>query len=238
MREDILAIHQPNLFPNIKVLNKIAISNHLNILDDVQFVRNDVQNRVKIRHLTNPHQVYWLTASIKNTRKIQNINELQFSDYQTFISKLKGSLTYLYSESDYYDELLKFINILISKKEYSNISDFSVASTLELFKYLGINIDISYSSDLGIKEKSTLRLINICKKLGYKNYLSGLGGKNYMDIGEFANNEVTLYWHPWTCPNCAEDLDWNKISYIDFIARFGFESLKKYLQTSVINTNV
>ena len=59
-----IVIHQPNLFPRLKVLSKIYLCNQLVFYDNVQFVRNDWQNRTRIRFLKNPNNEFWINIPV------------------------------------------------------------------------------------------------------------------------------------------------------------------------------
>ena len=50
---------------------------------------------------------------------------------------------------------------------------------------LNINKPIIHSSNLHINTKSTQRLVDICNEVGATEYISGLGGKTYLDDNLF-----------------------------------------------------
>ena len=52
-------------------------------------------------------------------------------------------------------------------------------------KILNIDKPIILSSSLSIKTKSTQRLVDICNKVGATEYISGLGGKSYLNESLF-----------------------------------------------------
>ena len=56
-------------------------------------------------------------------------------------------------------------------KSRSNSREFSIET----------NIENLYSSDLSISTKGTQRLVDICKEVGATEYISGLGGKTYLE---------------------------------------------------------
>ena len=47
------------------------------------------------------------------------------------------------------------------------------------------------SSDLNINSSSTQRLVDICKKVKATEYISGQGGKNYLDL-KFSTIHIIL----------------------------------------------
>ena len=58
---------------------------------------------------------------------------------------------------------------------------------------LNIETDMIYSSDLPVSGKKSELLYNICKHVGAKTYLSGLGAKDYMDLDVFEDIEVEFF---------------------------------------------
>lgn len=44
----IVAIHQPNLFPRLKILQKLALADIWIVLDNVQYCQREYQNRTLI----------------------------------------------------------------------------------------------------------------------------------------------------------------------------------------------
>ena len=57
-----------------------------------------------------------------------------------------------------------------------------------------------FSSELEISEKGSNRILNICKILKADEYISGINGKNYLNIDDFKQNHINVtfqnYEHP------------------------------------------
>jgi hypothetical protein len=65
---------------------------------------------------------------------------------------------------------------------------------------LGIRTRMVVSSTLSVPGKATQRLVNFCKALGANTYLSGAGGKDYLELELFEKEGVKVsfqeYKHP------------------------------------------
>lgn len=65
---------------------------------------------------------------------------------------------------------------------------------------LNINCNVIRSSELNIKSKSTQALIDICKQVKTKLYVSGKDGRKYIDSKRFLDNQIEVtfqdYKHP------------------------------------------
>ncbi|MEO1781998.1 WbqC family protein [Enterococcus diestrammenae] len=228
---NILVIHQPNFFPTIKVLNKLLSGNKLIFLDDVQYVRNDIQNRIKFRNLKNPESLFWFSAGVKKGSSRKKINDVAFFSFEEMAYKLEKTIFDTYSSSIHYPFLEKYLQVVLSKNQ-SILSDFNIFSLTKLLEILNIDLKYDLSSNLSLDHSITgeSRLIEITKSVGYSTYLSGLGGKNYINPENFNNENITLLWHPWISPhNDEKSLTWDKVSFIDFIARYGERELKCYI---------
>ena len=60
----------------------------------------------------------------------------------------------------------------------------------KLTQMLGYNTEILY--DYPTKLKSTERLVDICSHYGATEYLSGISGKNYLDLSLFKNKGIKV----------------------------------------------
>lgn len=77
------------------------------------------------------------------------------------------------------------------------------------------------------------KLINICKVLDGDNYICGTGGMSYLDSDIFIENGISVDFQKWNEQKIAEKYDflnWKNISFIDFLARYGLDELKKFLK--------
>ena len=97
-----------------------------------------------------------------------------------------------------------------------------------MIEFLGIKIEILNESELDIKGESTERLINICETLNAKTYVSGIGGKNYLNEKLFKKKNIQLEYQNYQsmpyAQNHSEDFVPN-LSAIDLLFNLGPESL-------------
>ena len=64
-------------------------------------------------------------------------------------------------------------------------------------KILNIQTEVVISSYIGmpIEQNPTQKLINLCHHQNASSYLSGPGGRNYMDLCLFKENKINVLWH-------------------------------------------
>ena len=68
---------------------------------------------------------------------------------------------------------------------HNKLIDINMESIMWAREKLNIDKPMILSSDLSIKTKSTQRLVDICNEVGATEYISGLGGKDYLDDSLF-----------------------------------------------------
>ena len=98
-----------------------------------------------------------------------------------------------------------------------------------MIDWLEIKVEIIRESELNVKTSSTQRIIDVCKKVGGDTYVSGIGGKNYLDEKLFENNNLKLeyqnYHHP-TYPQRMSREFIPDLSIIDMMFNIGSDSSK------------
>lgn len=222
--------HQPNLFANPKVIQKLCAGDVWVVLDDVQFVRREWQNRCKLRNLKQPNQEFWLSASVCKAKQSEEIRNIKFADFEFFKENTCKQLFFAYGKSPNWDFIQNYLDKIFIHN-YELVSDFCIDSTLIFLENIGIKIPVEYSSELFLKTKSTQRLVDICKNYEASIYTSGLGGKHYMDLGLFENEKIEIHWHQWKQPSYGreyDDLDYRNFSFLDFVARYDLSEVKQY----------
>jgi hypothetical protein len=231
-----IVIHQPNLFPRLKVLKKIASADIWVIFDDVQFVKREWQNRTKLRLLNQPSHQYWLTVPV-NCPSGQHtlIKNVVLAEPNRFYAKLVKTFQYTYGDSKHWNWINSYLNICIESK-YEHLSEFCTNSTMLCFQMLNIESKHVNSSFLDVPGKSTDKLAGICKLLNGNIYISGSGGHNYLDLKLMHLADIQVEWQNWTEPVTKDykysNLSWRNYCFLDYLARFGPEETKKHLINS------
>ncbi|MCX7910642.1 MAG: WbqC family protein [Endomicrobia bacterium] len=191
----IVAIHQPHYLPWPGYFNKIIKSDIFVFLDDVQYKKNEWQNRNKIKTATGE---MWLTVPV-HYKFGQKINEVEIDNKIFWNKDHIKTIKINYQKANFFKDFFPYIENLLSQKYY-RLVDINVASVNLILEYLGINKKIITSSSLGVKGEKTLKLVEICKKLSASVYLSGIGAKNYIIVEEFKKNNIEVVFQNYTTP--------------------------------------
>lgn len=164
------------------------------ILDDAEYTKNDFFNRNKIK---TSQGWQWLTVPVTFS-KGDLINQVRIDNLQFWAKKHWKSIELNYSRAEHFEEY-KDNYIKIYGKTWTKLVDLNMEIIRQLMKDLNINTRLVFSSELNIEGKSTLRLVNICKKLKADKYIAGQGGKNYVDEALFRKENIDLQYQEFSC---------------------------------------
>ncbi len=192
------AIHQPNFLPWPGFFYKMMNSGVLVFLDDVQYVRRSIINRVKIK---GPEGERWLTIPVINKGKYyQNINEVEIQANLPWRKKLLGSVSGCYGKAPYFKEYFSQFSEII-EREYRYLVEINFALIEWLSRSVGIEVKTEKASRLeGVTGLSTERLVSICEAVGAKRYLSGYGGSKYQEEELFHGHGIELAVYDFAPP--------------------------------------
>src|SRR5258708_7422284 len=102
----IVAIHQPNYIPWLGYFDKIRRSDVFVFLDHVQFVRNDFQNRNRIKTSSGAR---WLSLPCVHTGQRQRIIDVALCDESDWRTDQLNMLDNGYSNAPYYAEIRRIL---------------------------------------------------------------------------------------------------------------------------------
>lgn len=237
----IAAIHQPQFIPWLGYFDKIDQSDVFIFLDNVQYKKNEYQNRNKIKTVSGWQ---WLTVPVLYEFP-QKINEVRINNKTDWRKKHIHALVTNYSKAKYFEKYFGYFEKLYSR-EWKFISDISIEVTKQLAEFLGIKKRFYAASKLlsgtDKEEEPTERLITLCRITGADTYLSGKDGAKYMDSKKFLESGIRLLFQDFQHPVYGQLF--GKFEYymsaIDLLFNHGEEGLeiiRKYRQNQEQNTN-
>lgn len=194
----IVAIHQPNLFPRLKILQKLAIADIWVVLDNVQYCQREYQNRTLI--VPKKYKQFWHTIPVHLPfGQSTKINDVEFVSSDA-VEKINQMLRCNFiSDEQNISYRKRIVNEMNSYRE--NFTKFVVASTTTLLNIAGVCPKIIYASQVGeVRAEKNERLIDLCKAVGGDTYIADSGGVHYIDEKKFENSELTILWQVWENP--------------------------------------
>jgi hypothetical protein len=219
----IVAVHQPQYLPWLGYFDKMRRADVFCYLNDVQYKKNEWQNRNRIKTAQNWQ---WITVPVRY-RFPEKINEVQINNTTHWSKKHLQALITNYSRAPYFKAYISIFEDIFSK-EWELISELNVYLIERLRSVLDIQEKRTViSSDLNLRNDPTDRLIDICKALGADTYLAGQGGVDYMDLERFKKNGLKLiiqeFNHP-IYPQLFKDFQ-PHLSVVDLLFNCGLESM-------------
>ncbi|MDD4982070.1 MAG: WbqC family protein [Candidatus Omnitrophica bacterium] len=191
----ILSLHQPQYLAWIGYFHKILKSDTFVFLDNVQYKKREYQNRNRIR---TKNGVQWLTVPVvKSPDRFIKIKDVLVDNSQDWAARHWKALYLNYNHSPYFKEYSDFFHGLYGKK-WEKLLDLNIYIIKGINKFLNINKDIYLESGLGINNTKTARIIDICGRLGADTYLSGMGGKAYLEEDLFMKAGLRLKYQKFS----------------------------------------
>lgn len=227
----IVSVHQPQYLPWIGYFHKIVHSDIFIFLDDVQYKKREFQNRNKIR---TKDGFMWLTVPvITKGRFYQKINEVEIDTSSSWRKEHLKSIKFNYQKSKFYDIYISFFEQLY-EKDWKYLIDINLEIINFILSTLSIDTKIEFSSKLNLSSTSTQRIIDICKYYNADTYLSGIGGKNYLDEDLFKKNGIKLVYQNFVHPEYPQVYPGfvPYMSIIDLLFNCGAHYSKKILDLS------
>lgn len=191
----IAVVHQPQYFPYLGFFHKLAHSDIYIVMDSVEFLRRGLQHRNTIK--TN-QGAQWLTVPVFHAEK-QQINEVQIDTELPWARKHWGSLKTNYMPTRYFKQYAADLQDILFQ-EWQSLCELNLALLKWIMQRLDIHIPIVRQSDLGVSGQKSDLLINACKAVGADTYLSGSGGRRYMDPALFEAAGVNVVWQTFVYP--------------------------------------
>ena len=195
-----LFLMQPNFLPWIGFFDMVMSCEKLVFLDDVQFSKGSWVNRNRIK---TKKGLEWITIPIDKIKKEKKIADLKIFKKKDTFNKISHSITQNYNKSDHFHVYKKeFLDLLGKTMESGSISKLNQDLIIWILKKMKIKKKIFKASDLQISGNKIERIIDICKKLDEKNYLTTSGAYDYLnkEINYFDKNKINVLVHNYQHP--------------------------------------
>ena len=220
----IVAVHQPQYLPWLGYFAKIDRADAFVLLDTVQYKKNEWQNRNKIR---NSQNWQWLTVPVKY-KFPQLIKEVPINNNIDWKKDHLKSLEQNYGKTKYFKDYHDFF-VDLYNRDWQYLGDLNVYVVKSLAQFLGIKTEfIIFSQEIKSEGKSTDRLVNICRDLKADTYLSGAGGKDYLEMEKFDKVGINVIFQEYQHPQYQQDCKGFEpyMAVVDLLFNHGKDSLK------------
>jgi hypothetical protein len=154
-----------------------------------------LQNRNKIK---TSQGWQWLTVPVLHDFG-QLIMEVVVNPNIPWQRKHWNAIVSNYGRAPFFNEFGPSLKLLL-EQEWHRLSELDMALAKWAMEALSIETPIVHASELSVEGNQTELLIAICRIVGADRYLSGPGGRRYMDLDAFDAAGITIEWQAFTSP--------------------------------------
>jgi len=219
-----LVIHQPNFLPYVGFFHKLSLADTFVMMDNTQYDKKFTnRNKIKI-----PDGWSWLTVPINKEHKFLPNKLVEINNKENWKEMHWKKITRSYTNSKFFKKNYKSFFEEVYNKEWKFLFELNSELLRQIIDWLGLKIQIIKESELNINGNSTERLVNVCKELGAETYVSGVGGKEYMNEKLFQKNNIKIEYQKFQCPTYTQIFGGDfipNLSIIDLLFHNGSESL-------------
>ncbi len=220
--------HQPNYLPYPGFFDKISRADLYVIVDNTQFVKRGPFGWIHRNRIRTEDGWMWLTVPcITSGRFHQNINEVEIATEEQWQRKHRRSLAWNYEDAPYFEKYWPDLKTVYGTS-WEKLQPLNETVLEHLFEFLGIDVPVRRASDLGVEGDGTEYVLDLCRKTDADTYLSGVHGKDYLDVDRFGEEGVELRFQDYSFP--VYDQVFNEqfvpnLSVIDLLFNHGPDSL-------------
>ncbi len=185
-----IVISQPMFFPWPGIFEQVKLADVFVHYSDVQFPQGrSFSSRVQIK---TPNGQQWLTVPVvRDGRRL--ISEVRVNNASNWRDKHLGTLLHNYGKAPFFDEMIELVRQVYDRADDS-LSRLNIDSMESVCRYFGIETEMHDSRDVPVGGGSSERLLGICRHFSGDRYVTGWGAKNYLDIGLFERQGVTVHF--------------------------------------------
>jgi hypothetical protein len=154
----------------------------------------------------------------------QPMNTVEIDYSQGWQKRYLKTIEQNYCQTPHFKTIYPTIYEIIVE-QYNNLAQLNIQLLTYILWSVGYKGEVILASDLGLNPnlKATDLLVEICKKVGADTYLSGISGKDYLELENFGDIKVKFqqFFHPWYYHNHGEFIPC--LSSLDLLMNYGSE---------------
>lgn len=187
----IVSIHQPGYLPWHGLFHRQALSDLHVFLDTVQFEKHGFNNRVKIKTAQGSQ---WLTVPVLVKGKFLHnpITEVMINTLEPWARKHWKTILLNYSKAPFFERYAPFFQEFYAR-EWVRLADLNTTMIRRLAGLLGVQCRFVKASELGVHSRKSDLVLGICQEVGAKTYLSGVKGREYLEVEKFRDAGIRVY---------------------------------------------
>jgi hypothetical protein len=217
----ILAAHQPAFLPWLGYLDKVAKADVFVVMDDLQYEKENFQNRNRVKLNTG---AAWLTVPLEKGAQSDRILDKRIvnnaNPKEHWARKAWTTIKTHYGRAPHFAAYAEELEDAFTRP-WTRLVDLDAHMLGLARRWLGITRPIVNASSLELQGQKTDRIIDLCKKVGAKVYLSGKGGStDYLDLDAFARAGISVMWQQFQHPEYPQ-----RYPQVGFVSHLAFLDL-------------
>ena len=196
----LVAGHQPNYLPFLGFFHKLASVDHFMVVDNAQFVKRGTFGWIHRNKIRTKDGWQWLSLPvITKGKREQSCAEAELGDQQNWRRKHWRAIEVNYNKAPHFETYApRFAEIY--EKEWTHLAPLSVALIREFAAAFEITTPIEVASEQGVDGEAHELLEAVCKHFGASRYLSGVHGRDYLDLDDMKNRGIEIEFQEFTHP--------------------------------------
>lgn len=234
----IITGHQPVYLPWLGLFHKISLADAFVVMDDVQYLQQDWNNRNQIK---GPSGAFWLSVPVKLADSSSKLLKDIRIDWEGWDSKRHWQLAHwrslqmCYSRAKYWTDYAPFFEELYTSGPWKWLCEINEQLLHFFLQQLGIEVEFVRASEYGFSGMKSDLVLDHCRKLDAEMCVLGAQGKDYVQEQDFADEGVSVYYqnyqHPVYPQRFGEFI--SHLSAVDLLLNCGPDSLSILISGNV-----
>ena len=216
-----VVVSQSMLFPWVGLLEQVSLADTFVHYDDVQFSKGSFVNRVQVK---TPTGIRWMTIPLSDVHLGQTINQVQVKSSSQWRGLHLDLLSESFAGARYASDALEIADAVYSEI-HQNLGSLARASLLALAGYFELDLATRFVDvgDLKIAGAKTDRVLQVVKKLGGDQYITGHGAAKYLDHDAFESEGISVEYMDYRCRSYPQPYGefTPYVTGLDLVARCG-----------------
>jgi DNA mismatch repair ATPase MutS len=228
----VVTAHQANYLPYLGFFQKIHLADHYVLVDDTQFVKRGSFGWIHRNKILSQNGPQWLTIPVKTQgRYDQRIMDTIIDNNKNWKRKHLRALEINYTRSPHFKDLFTELQDIYNNN-WTKLVDLNENIILWVMKKLDIQRPTTRSSNLDCKGRGSDYVLELAQKSGADTYLSGIHGKDYLNIESFESKKIKLSFQNFQHPIYKQQHNQPFVSNLctlDALFNIGKEATKKLI---------
>lgn len=197
----IVAAHQPNFLPWLGYFDKMRKADMFVTVDHVQMERQSFQNRTRIKTAEGAR---WITVPVVQLSRDERVADKRIDNSREgrfrWGRKMALTLKYAYQSAPHYADYAPALTEILEGR-WDLLADLNHRLIDFCREALKITTPMVRSSEMKISGARSEMVLDMCRQLGAKAYLSGAGAsKDYLDVAAFERAGIEVLWQEFQHP--------------------------------------